>query len=130
MQKVSKKVHAADKLLLTHTDGENKALLPLYPDCNFDVAESVCPHPMTSCTLRQIREALRPKTAIWGGIPAIALVESTMDQNDFEVYLDEVFRELGTGAGLIFGVSDAVAPDSDISRFDIIKRKIDEFGSV
>jgi uroporphyrinogen-III decarboxylase len=130
MQKVSKKVHAAGKLLLTHTDGENKALLPHYLDCNFDVAESVCPYPMTSCTLHQIREALRPKIATWGGIPAVALVESTMDQNEFNVYLDEVFRKLGTGAGLIFGVSDAVAPDSDISRFDIIKRKIDEFGSV
>lgn len=130
MQKVSKKVHAAGKLFLTHTDGENKALLPLYPDCDFDVAESVCPHPMTTCTLRQIREALRPKTAIWGGIPSVALLEGTMDQNDFNVYLDGVFRELGTGEGLIFGVSDAVAPDSDMSRFDIIRHKIDEFGSV
>ena len=55
LQKVSERVHAAGKLLLTHTDGENKDLMSLYRQCGFDVAESVCPAPMTKCTLAEIR---------------------------------------------------------------------------
>ena len=130
LKKVSKCVHAADKLLLTHTDGENKALLPLYPSCEFDIAESVCPHPMTACTLKEIREGLGSKTTVWGGIPAVSLLDSNMDDNNFEVYLDEMFRELATGERLILGVSDNVPPEANLTRFEKIKQKIENFGQV
>ncbi len=130
LKKVSKHVHAAGKLLLTHTDGENKALLPLYPSCEFDVVESVCPHPMTACTLQEIRESLGSETTVWGGIPSISLLDSSMVEDEFEKYLDEMFSELGTGERLILGVSDNVPPEANLSRFEKIKQKIESFGQV
>jgi uroporphyrinogen-III decarboxylase len=130
LKKVSKRVHDAGKLLLTHTDGENKALLPLYPSCEFDIAESVCPHPMTANTLKEIREGMGSKTTVWGGIPSIALLDSIMDDNRFEAYLDEMFSELGTGERLILGVSDNVPPEANLSRFEKIEQKIKAFGPV
>ena len=74
LKKVSKRVHDAGKLVLTHTDGENEALLPLYPSCEFDIAESVCPYPMTACTLKEIRKGFGSKTTVWGGIPSTSLL--------------------------------------------------------
>jgi hypothetical protein len=130
LKKASQRVHDAGKLLLTHTDGENEALLPLYPSCEFDIAESVCPHPMTACTLKEIREGFGSKTTVWGGIPSTSLLESSMDEGSFDVYLDEIFSELETGERLILGVSDNVPPEADVSRFEKIQKKIEDFGPV
>ncbi|MDP6038041.1 MAG: uroporphyrinogen decarboxylase family protein [Candidatus Latescibacteria bacterium] len=129
LQKAANRLHDANKLLLTHTDGENKGLLPLYPACNFEVAESVCPHPMTECTLADIRTAL-PNITIWGGIPSVTLMPSTMNDTEFEAYLDKIFNNLGTGDHLIFGVADNVPPEADLERLERIKERIAAFGSV
>ena len=40
-------LHARQKYLMTHTDGENRRLIPLYLQTGFDIADSVCPAPMT-----------------------------------------------------------------------------------
>jgi uroporphyrinogen-III decarboxylase len=130
LKKASQRVHNAGKLLLTHTDGENEALLPLYPSCEFDIAESVCPYPMTACTLKEIREGFGSKTTVWGGIPSTSLLESSMDEGSFDVYLDEIFSELQTGERLILGVSDNVPPEADVSRFEKIQKIIEAFGHV
>ncbi|RMF93331.1 MAG: hypothetical protein D6736_01970 [Nitrospinota bacterium] len=130
LKKVSERVHAAGKLLLTHTDGENRALFPFYPSCGFDVAESVCPSPMTRCTLAEIRAGMGPQVTVWGGIPSIALLQDAMDEQAFEAYLDQMFDELGSGERLILGVADNVPPDADLTRLERIKERIEAFGPV
>lgn len=130
LKKVSNCVHDAGKFLLTHTDGENKALLPLYPSCEFDIAESVCPYPMTECKLNEIQKGLGSKITLWGGIPAVALLDKSMNDNEFEVYLDGIFSDLETGERLILGVSDNVPPEANLSRFEKIEQQIEAFGPV
>ena len=130
LKKVSERVHAAGKFLLTHTDGENKALFPLYPDCGFDIAESVCPAPMTKCTLAETREGMGPQTTVFGGIPSVALLDDAMADSVFEAYMDEVFASLGAGDHLILGVADNVPPDANMDRLEEIKRRVKAFGPV
>jgi hypothetical protein len=129
LQKVADRLHRAGKILLTHCDGENRNLLPLYPNCRFDVAESVCPAPMTQCTLAELRTAI-PNITIWGGIPSIALLQSNMTDKQFEAYLDEIFDNLGRGDHLILGVSDNVPPDANLTRLELIRKKVEDFGPV
>lgn len=130
LKKVSDRLHAAGKFLLTHTDGENQGLLPLYPACGFDVAESVCPRPMTRCSLAEIRQGLGPQTTVWGGIPSVALLSEAMEDSVFEAYLDELFGTLGAGDHLILGVSDNVPPDAQLDRLERIRERIEAFGPV
>lgn len=130
LQKVGDRLHAAGKYLLTHTDGENQGLLPFYPACGFDVAESVCPSPMTRCTLAEIRQGMGPHTTVWGGIPSVALLADAMDDSTFEAYLDELFDTLGAGDHLILGVSDNVPPDAQLARLERIKERIEAFGPI
>jgi len=130
LKRVSERVHAAGKYLLTHTDGENKALLPLYPACGFDVAESVCPAPMTKCTLAEVRSGMGPATTVWGGIPSVALLDDAMTEAAFEAYLDELFGSLGAGDHLILGVADNVPPDANLDRLEAIKKRVEAFGPV
>ncbi|MBI4024517.1 MAG: hypothetical protein HY360_06015 [Verrucomicrobia bacterium] len=130
LKKAGDRLRACGKFLLTHTDGENQKLLPLYPSCDLDVAESVCPHPMTLCTLAEVRKGMGPKTTVWGGIPSIALLPSSMDDQKFEAYFDDLFAQLGRGDRLILGVSDNVPPDADLSRLRRIQERIRAFGPV
>jgi hypothetical protein len=130
LKKVSDRLHAAGKFVLTHTDGENKRLLPLYPACGFDVAESFCPAPMTKVTLAEMLEGLRPKTTVWGGVPSVALLDDAMTDVVFARYLDELFASIGPGYHLILGVSDNVPPDANLARLAEIKRRVGAFGPV
>lgn len=130
LKRVSERLHAAGKYLLTHTDGENKALLPLYPACGFDIAESVCPAPMTRCTLAEIREGMGPTTTVFGGIPSVALLPNFMPDDQFEAHMDTLFSSIGAGDHLILGVSDNVPPEADMDRLAEVKRRVEMFGPV
>ena len=130
LNKAADQHHAAGKFLLTHTDGENERLLPLYRKCNFDVAESVCPKPMTRCTLEQTREGMGPGITVWGGLCSIAFLKDSMNDDAFEANLDETFSHLGSGRRLILGVSDNVPPDALLPRLDRVKERIRAFGPV
>src|SRR5256885_15203654 len=58
-------LHRKGKYLMTHTDGENRLLLPLYQEAGFDIADSLCPYPMTRSSLEEIRAAFADRITIW-----------------------------------------------------------------
>jgi hypothetical protein len=130
LRKAADRLHARGKLLLTHTDGENRYLLPHYPGCGFDVAESVCPEPMTGCTLAEVRAGMGPAITVWGGIPSIALLDDAMDEAGYRRYLDALFAEVGSGERLILGVADNVPPDANLARLEYIAERVERFGPV
>ena len=59
LRKAGKRAAAGGKYSISHTDGENLDLLPLYPDAGFQIAESVCSAPMTKTTLKEFRKDFR-----------------------------------------------------------------------
>ncbi len=130
LTRVSDCLHAADKRLLTHCDGENERLLASYPRCGIDVAESVCPAPMTRCSLRTLRDGFGNGTTVWGGIPSVALLSDSMADDTFEAYLEGLFSEFGGAERLILGVSDNVPPDADLDRLVRISERTAAFGPV
>jgi hypothetical protein len=130
LRSVGDRVRAGGKRLATHADGENHQLLPLFPACELDVAESVCTEPMTGDSLADLRAGMGKRTTIWGGIPSVALLDDSMTDAGFEAHLDRVFGALGTGERLILGVSDNVPPDVNLDRLDRITRRVEAFGPV
>jgi hypothetical protein len=117
LRRASDAAHKAGKLLLTHCDGENSALLPLYGDCGFDIAESVCPAPMTRLGLRELREGFGPRVTVWGGVPSVVLLRDSMSDAAFERWLADLVAEVRRDPSrLIVGVSDNVPPDADLER--------------
>ena len=131
LQKFAKMLHPQEKFLLTHTDGENKGLLELYVQCGFDVADSICPEPMTSISFKQTRRAFTDSfITIMGGIPSVALLPQSMSDSQFEAFLDRFFEDVGHGDHLILGISDTTPPAADFRRLITIGRRIKEFGPV
>lgn len=123
LQKAAELAHAHGKLLLTHTDGENAELLPLYRQAGFDIADSFCPAPMTKVTLAQAIEQL-PGVTIWGGIPSVAMIERAMPEADFERLLDETIG-LARGRGhIILGIADTMPADGSVERVVRITERV------
>ena len=128
--KFGEMLHAQGKYQLTHTDGENRGLLEHYLDSNFDIADSVCPKPMTKLTMGEVREAFDGRITIMGGIPSIALLKQSMHDDQFETFLDDFFDQIGKGDHLILGISDTTPPGADFERLKRVAQRIEQFGPV
>jgi hypothetical protein len=121
-------LHARGKFLMTHTDGENRKLLPLYRAADFDVADSVCPAPMTRCTLDELFEAFAGKITLWGGIPSILLCKDSATWEQFRDFIDDVIARHGRRSRFVLGVSDMVTADAEWDRLCYISEKVAAMG--
>jgi len=123
-------LHPRGKFLVTHTDGENSGLLDCYLESAIDIADSVCPSPMTKLTFKEVRDHFRSRITIMGGIPSICLLPASMPDDAFGAYLDDFVSQLGRGDHLILGISDTTPPAADFERIKKIGERVREFGPV
>lgn len=130
LKKQSGYLHEKGKYLLTHTDGENHGLLYEYLESEIDIADSICPAPMTSLSLKQIKESFKGKITIYGGIPSISVLENSMSEYEFEKYLEKTLESVGKGDHIIFSIADTTPPGAKFERILRIAEKVREFGPV
>jgi hypothetical protein len=124
LQRAGARLHRAGKLLLTHTDGENRLLLPLLPRCTFDIADSVCPAPMTRVPLRDYRTAFGHAVTIWGGIPSVIVLKHSCSEADFRGYVEALLRDCRPYNNLILSVADTLPPDADFGRILYVRDQV------
>lgn len=120
----AEKLHGRGKYLLTHTDGENRRLIPLYLETGFDIADSVCPHPMTRLTLDQLLEAFAGRITLMGGIPSVLLCRDSVPGEAFRRAIDDLIERHGRRPRFILGVSDMVTADADWDRLRYIAERL------
>jgi hypothetical protein len=109
-------LHARGKYLMTHTDGESRKLLPLFLESRFDVADSVCPYPMTSVRLDEFLKTFENRITVMGGIPAVLLCPNSAGMDDCRAFIDDLLDRHGRRTRFIAGVSDMVTADCDWDR--------------
>ena len=122
LKDTSYRVHEGGKYLLTHTDGENKGLIQEYIDSEIDIADSICPYPMTSLNLRDIREKFGDKITIWGGLPSICVLEESMSDYEFEKFIDKFFNDLKDGKNIILSFADTTPPGAKFERIEKVSK--------
>ncbi|MGQ9694342.1 MAG: uroporphyrinogen decarboxylase family protein [Thermodesulfobacteriota bacterium] len=130
LQKLADMLHARGKLLLCHCDGENKGLLDLIRESGMDIAEAICPYPMTKMTIGEVKNALQGKVTIFGGVPSVALLESNMPDEEFEKFMVDLFRQIAPGDRFILGVADTTPPDAKFERLLRITEMVEEGGEL
>ena len=130
LSEATRSLQDAGKLVATHTDGENEGLLDLYVECGIDLADSVCPAPMTRLPLRRYREVFGDHPAIWGGICSSSVLPSAFTDAEFEAHLDEVIEAAGDGRAMIFSIADTTPPDASVDRIRRIGERLAETGPV
>lgn len=116
------------KPLVTHGDGEMRALLRCLRDAGVDGVEAVTPQPMTSIDLRALRALWADRVTLWGGIASVVLTP-TYSQAAFEAHLDELFAAVGHGERFILGFGDNVPTDAIFERVEQIARYVREYGA-
>jgi 5-methyltetrahydrofolate--homocysteine methyltransferase len=93
-----------------------------------DVADSVCPAPMTKVSLAEYYRRWAGRITIQGGIPSNLLLAETATDEDFNGYLDRLFQAVVPGNRLILGVADTVPPDALFDRLRRIEERTGKEG--
>ena len=129
-QKAADVFHAQDKLLFIHPDGENRLLMDILADCGADVCEAVTPYPMTRVGIAEYYDTWcrSGKLTIWGGIPESLLLEKSATDEEFEAYLDHLFKAVAPGTRFIAGIGDTTPPGAKFERLIRIGERIEKEG--
>jgi methylmalonyl-CoA mutase cobalamin-binding domain/chain len=114
--------------ILCHTDGENFGLMELLHESGMDVAEAVCPAPMTKVTIQEYYRRWSDRITIFGGVPSNLLLPQLTPERDFQNFMDGLFSGIGTGARFILGIADTTPPDADFERLVRIGEMVREKG--
>ena len=116
LQKASRTLAENGKLLLSHTDGENRGLMDLIRESGLHISEAVCPYPMMRVKIEDYYRQWGDKITIFGGIPQSLLSEETASEEDFQSYLDHFFKAVAPGRRIIVGVADTTPPNAVFDR--------------
>ena len=118
-------LHGKGIFLLTHADGENRGLLDEYVSSGIDIADSICPKPMTSLSFNKVQEVFRGKITIMGGIPSVCLLPNSFADREFERYIESFLGNLNYTEHLILGVSDTTPPAAPLARLEWIAKRVE-----
>ena len=91
-------------------------LMDMIRDSGMHVAESVCPYPMTKVKIDEYYQRWRDKLTLFGGIPSDLLLAELTTAEEFEAYLDHLFKAVAPGDRLILGIADATPADAVFDR--------------
>jgi len=116
------------KLVLCHCDGENQGLLDLIRDSGMHVAEAICPYPMTKVRIEEYYERWGDHLTIFGGIPSTMLLPESATDEDFESYMDHLFKAIAPGRRFILGVADTTPPGAAFERLVRIGDRVEKEG--
>jgi hypothetical protein len=128
LQRFADFFHAKGKLLLCHCDGENQGLIDLIAESGMDIAEAICPHPMTKMNIGQIKKSLKGKVTVFGGVPSVVLLEESVGDEEFEKFMKGIFQEIIPGDRFILGVADTTPPDAKFDRLFRITEMVQQWG--
>jgi len=130
LQKAADVLHSKGKIMILHADGENLGLMDLIANSGADVAEAITPYPMTKGRIEEYYEkwCRTGKLTIWGGIPEVLLLEETTTEDDFEAYLDHLFKVIAPGNRMILGIGDTTPAHALFDRLVKIGKYVEEKG--
>ncbi|MHB8907645.1 MAG: cobalamin-dependent protein [Syntrophales bacterium] len=116
------------KYVSCHCDGENEGLMDLIRDSGMHVAEAVCPAPMTKVTIDEYYRRWADRLTIFGGIPSTLLLQESTTEEEFEGYLDNLFKAVAPGTRLILGIADTTPPQAVFDRLVRIGERVEKEG--
>lgn len=126
-QELSAQLRPRGKVLALHADNDTSRILPHIEQAGYRLVECFATHPMVNTTLAQARAAWGTRVIIWGGIPSVILEEPYTDEQ-FEAYMDELFRTIAPGDAFILGVADNVMPGAKLERLRRVGQMVRERG--
>jgi len=116
MDRACRTLHAKNKFVYSHCDGENLGLMDLIRDSGIDLAEAVCPWPMTKVPVEEYYSRWSGNMAIMGGVPSNIMLAEMASDEEFEAYIDHLLKAIAPGTGFVVGIADTTPPAANIDR--------------
>jgi corrinoid protein of di/trimethylamine methyltransferase len=126
VRKASGALGEKGKVAVVHCDGENHGLMDLIRDSGMHVAEAICPYPMTKVKVEEYYQQWRDKLTIFGGIPSNILLAESATEEEFEAYLDHLFKVIAPGRRFILGIADTTPPNAVFDRLIRIGERVEK----
>lgn len=126
-RELSSQMRARGKVLTLHADNDTRQILGHIERAGFGMVECFATHPMVPTTLAEARRAWDDRVIIFGGVPSVILEDPYTDEQ-FEQYMDELFRTIAPGKAFILGIADNAMPGSKIERIRRITELVDRRG--
>jgi uroporphyrinogen-III decarboxylase len=117
-----------DKIMVVHGDGEMRTLLEKLMTCGVQVVEALTPQPMTSIDVAETRRLWGDRVAMWGGVASVILTDTFSDE-EFERFMEDLFRAVAPGDRFILGFGDNVPTDALFTRIKRVAQIWAERGS-
>lgn len=126
-EELSPLLRARGKVLALHGDNDTRSILSHIERAGFGMVECFATAPMVSTTMSEARAAWGDRVIVFGGVPSVILEEPYTDQQ-FEQFMDELFRTIAPGKAFILGIADNAMPGSKIERIRRISEMMDKRG--
>jgi len=96
--------------------------------CGVQVVEALTPKPMTSIDIAETRRLWKDQVTMWGGLASLMLTD-TFSNEEFERFLEDLFRAIAPGDRFILGFGDNLPTDTLFERVKRIAQFWTEGGS-
>ena len=127
-RELSPLLRSRGKVLALHADNDTRAILSHIEQAGFGMVECFVTHPMVPTTLAEARAAWGERVIIFGGVPSVILEEPFTDEQ-FEQYMDGLFRVVAPGKAFILGIADNAMPGAKIERIRRITQVVEQRGT-
>jgi hypothetical protein len=126
-RELSPRLRSRNKVLALHADNDTGAILSHLEQAGFGMVECFATHPLVPTTLAEARAAWGNRMIIFGGVPSVIL-EPPFTEEQFEAYMDDLFRTIAPGDAFLLGIADNAMPGSDLRRIRRITQMVEERG--
>lgn len=126
-QELTPRTKAAGKVVALHADNDTRLILAQIERAGFGMVECFATSPLVPTTLAEARAAWGDRVIIFGGVPS-TILEAPYTDEQFEHYMDDLFRTIAPGKAFILGIADNAMPGSQIERIERITRMVQQRG--
>jgi hypothetical protein len=125
-QRRCERLHAANKFVSSHWDGDTRPLLPYAQETGLDAIEAITPQPQGDVTLDEIKAALGDTIFLLDGIPAVYFDETF----SVDTLVECVHRLIDLFAPrLVLGISDEISSTGDLDRVKVVGEIVDAYNA-
>ncbi len=128
-EELSPQLRARGKVLALHADNDTRMILSHIERAGFGMVECFATHPMVHTTLDEAKKEWGDRVIIFGGVPSVVL-EAPYRDEQFEEYMNGLFRTIAPGKAFILGIADNAMPGSDIRRIQRITQLVEQRGTL
>ncbi|HIJ64363.1 MAG TPA: hypothetical protein HPP77_00320 [Candidatus Hydrogenedentes bacterium] len=122
-QRIADRLHAENRFVHTHWDGNSRLMLPYLKNTRLDAVEALTPAPMGDMTLEQIKEAVGDEVIVLDLIPAIDFLPDRPVE-DVLAFTRKVIDMFAPK--LILGISDEISQIGQIEKVEAISDLVDD----